>query len=104
VGPAILDLVGFVQATTMRLRPSMPLEEIVTLYREIYSALMPPGWDDRTFAVLWDHALMWRFMMYWLPKLAVMPAEQYAAIHDSFRAIWLEPVMAAAGRRLTAQI
>lgn len=100
VGPAILDLVGFVQAVSMRLNPSLALADIVMLYRETYNRLLRPGWDDAAFALLWDHALMWRFVANWLEKLATMPREDFRQLYDSFRAVWLEPVLAAAARRL----
>lgn len=100
IGPAILDLVGFVQATLMNFKPSLPLHDIITLYREKYNELIDPGWDDAHFALLWDHALLWRFVVHWLGKLATMPTENYAQIQDSFRALWIEPVLAAMERRL----
>jgi hypothetical protein len=102
IGPAILDLVGFVQATRMNFTPSLPVQDIIDLYREKYNALLKPGWDDAQFALLWDHALMWRFVVNWLGKLAMMPAQNYAKISASFRECWVEPARAAMERRIMA--
>jgi aminoglycoside phosphotransferase (APT) family kinase protein len=100
IGPAILDLVGFVQATLMNFTPSLPRDEIITLYREKYNGFVKPGWDYAQFALLWDHALMWRFVANWVGKLATMPPENYDKIKDSFRALWIDPVLAAMEQRL----
>jgi aminoglycoside/choline kinase family phosphotransferase len=100
IGPAILDLVGFVQATCLRLEPRLPVEQLIGLYRDYYRRYVPPGWDDEQFALLWDHSLMWLFMTAWLVRLATMTPESYERTHDRFRAIWIEPVIEAAKRRL----
>ncbi|MFN8372049.1 MAG: aminoglycoside phosphotransferase family protein [Anaerolineae bacterium] len=102
IGPAILDLVGFVQATLMNFTPSLSTQNIIALYRERHNALMKPGWDDEHFALLWDHALLWRFVVNWLGKLAMMPSENYATISNSFRSLWIEPVLLAMQRRIQA--
>lgn len=100
IGPAILDLVGFVQATRMKLQPAMPVDEMIALYRSKADELMEPGWDDARFNLLWDHALMWLFMVNWLGKLATITPENYARIHEQFSAVWLEDLLQAAERRL----
>jgi hypothetical protein len=100
IGPAILDLVGFVQASHMRLRPPLSAAAMIDLYRRRCDALVEPGWDDARFALLWDHALMWLFMVNWLGRLATMPPENYAALHESFSRVWLDALAAAVARRL----
>jgi aminoglycoside phosphotransferase (APT) family kinase protein len=101
IGPAILDLVVFVQSTRLQLDPVMPVEDMITLYRDQYRAYVPPGWDEERFALLWDHALMWLFMANWLGRLATMTPEEYERIHDRFNTVWIEPIMAAVERRLS---
>lgn len=101
IGPAILDLVGLVQTTRLRLEPVMPSQAMIDLYRDRADHLFKPEWDDTTFHVLWDHALMWLFVARWLPRLATMPPNVYAHLHPRFREVWLETLVAAAERRLT---
>lgn len=100
IGPAVLDLVGFVQSVRMRLQPALPVEDIVALYRERCRALIRPSWDDDYFQHLWDHGLMWLFIARWLGRLATITPEAYDAMHARFSAVWLEPLAAAAQRRL----
>ncbi|NWF69266.1 MAG: aminoglycoside phosphotransferase family protein [Chloroflexi bacterium] len=102
IGPAILDLVGCVQATLMHYQPALAADAIITLYRIRHNMLMRPAWDDTSFALLWDHALLWRFMVNWLGKLATMTPEQYARIAEPFNRLWLEPARAAMERRLAS--
>src|SRR5690606_544412 len=90
IGPAILDLVGFVQATRMKLTPAMPVSEMIALYRRKADDLINPGWTDDRFNLLWDHALMWLFTVNWLGKLATISAESYSQIHDSLSEVWLD--------------
>jgi thiamine kinase-like enzyme len=100
IGAAILDLVWFTQSTCLQLEPSMPAADMIAFYRQRARRLFKPDWDDEHFHVLWDHALMWLFMTHWLAKLSNMTPETYARIDDRFRTVWLEPVRAAAERRL----
>jgi hypothetical protein len=104
IGPAILDLVGFVQSSSLGLEPVMPRQRMIDLYRERADRLFRPGWNDHRFEMLWDHALMWLFLARWLPRLAAMPPPVYARLHPRFRVVWLEPVMAAAARRLASLV
>lgn len=101
IGPAILDLVGFVQSTRMKLQPEVPYDAMIDLYREKLDELTDPGWSNEHFAYLWDHALMWLFIVNWLGKLATMPAEHYERIHAQFSLVWLERLFEAVERRLT---
>ncbi len=101
IGPAILDLVAFVQATKMTLEPTLPLDEAVTLYREEMIRCVKPGWeDDAHFAVLWDHALLWLFLTLWLGRLATMSLRDYDLLPPRFERVWLEPVIETLTRRL----
>jgi aminoglycoside/choline kinase family phosphotransferase len=100
IGPAVLDLVGFVQSTCMTLQPTMPDDAMVALYRQTLVALSDPGWSDEHFADLWDHALMWLFIVNWLGRLATMPQEQYARIQTSFKTVWLDRLAQAVEKRL----
>jgi aminoglycoside/choline kinase family phosphotransferase len=100
IGPAILDVVGFVQSTRMTLQPEMTYDAMTVLYREKLDELSSPGWSDEHFSFLWDHALMWLFIVNWLGRLATMPPELYARIEDAFNHVWLGRLFEAAEKRL----
>lgn len=102
IGPAILDLVGFVQSSQMNLQPAMPVDEMIRVYREAHVKSFGQDWEGEQFAPLWDHALIWLFMVHWLGRLATMKADDYARIRERFAIVWLEPVLAAVERRLPA--
>ncbi len=100
IGPAILDLVGFVQATDMTLRPALPMEEAVALYRAEMARRVAPDWDDARFALLWDHALLWLFMTIWLRRLATMSLTEYDLLPPRFERVWLNPMLETLERRM----
>jgi hypothetical protein len=100
IGPAILDLVSFIQAVRMKLDPAMPIEDMIRLYRSKCEELSSPGWDDERFNYLWDHAIMWLFVANWIGKLATMPTENYNSIHEQFSHVWIKPLSEAVERRL----
>jgi hypothetical protein len=100
IGPAILDLVAYVQATDMTLEPALPRPEAVALYRAEMARCVSPGWDDERFTLLWDHALMWLFLTQWLGRLATMSLEDYDLLPPRFERVWLNPVVETLRRRL----
>jgi aminoglycoside phosphotransferase (APT) family kinase protein len=100
IGPAILDLVGFVQSTRMGLEPPMSVGDMTGLYRATHKQAFGRDWGDAQFESLWDHALIWLFMVNWLGRLATMPGDDYERIRERFTAVWLEPVFAAVDRRI----
>jgi thiamine kinase-like enzyme len=102
IGPAVLDLAGFVQSVRLRLEAPMPEQAMIDSYRQRAAQLFKPEWDDHRFDLLWDHALMWLLVARWLPKLATMPQADYDHLYPRFQRVWLEPVAAAAGRRLSS--
>jgi len=102
VGPAILDLVGFIQSSRMNLEPALSPDELIRLYRECHEKTLGHGWDTQHFERLWDHTLIWLFMVNWLGKLSTMTADDYERIRERFVAVWLEPVFGAVDRRLPA--
>ena len=101
VGPGVLDVLTFTTKTAWRIeRPAVKPEEIVQLYRSAIRERLGLRWDEPTWARLWDHAGMWRFLQEWLDLLAVTPEpllETYAA---PLERVWLGPIAAAAQRRL----
>ncbi len=99
IGPAILDLRIFVQTTDMTLEPALPLDEAVQLYRDEMTRRVKTGWDDERFALLWDHALLWAFLSYWLRRLGAMSLEEYDLLPPRFERAWLHPMIEALQRR-----
>jgi hypothetical protein len=101
LGPGVLDMVTFVSASRWA-RADLPLSgaELVGLYRAELAQRVGASWTDREWSELWDHALIWRFMQEMLAWLAHAPREVVADRSQQFDEAWLQPVMAALGRRL----
>ena len=57
-------------------------------------------WEDDTWDLLWDHALLWRFLQEWLDLLAAIPESLLVASSDQLEKVWLDPVAQALSRRL----
>jgi len=98
IGPAILDLQHFCLTVSMVLQPPLPVEDLVALYRQEMAWRVAPAWDEEHFALLWDHALLWHFLSFWLRRMATFTPETYALYAAGFERVWLEPAIAAMGR------
>jgi hypothetical protein len=103
LGPGVLDLVTFLN-TSRSVRPALPVlgDELIALYRAELAQRVGAAWSDREWSGLWDHALIWRFLQEMLSWLVHAPREVVAARSAQFDEVWLQPVMAALGRRLGA--
>lgn len=103
VGPGILDLLTFVYKSLWWFE-SLPLEadEIVDQYRQNIADSTGIAWDESHWSLLWDHALMWRFIQEWIDLLAVTPEALLETWDDRLEAVWLSPVREAADRRLNS--
>jgi len=101
VGPVQLDLVALVTSSRWELG-ALPLDEaeILSLYRQELAQRVQVSWLEDEWALLWDHALLWRFVQTMLGWAADVPLPVFEARASAFANIWLEPVRAAAGRRL----
>lgn len=101
MGPPALDLVTFVKKTEWWFAGA-PLsgEAMIDHYRHGIAALQGHRWSDDEWNVVWDHALMWRFLQEWLDLLAAIPESLLLASADQLDRVWLDPVEAAADRRL----
>jgi len=100
IGPAMLALVIFCGTADLMLRPALPAEEAIALYRAEMTRRVQPGWGDERFALLWDHALLWHFLTHWLGRLAASTVEDYDLLPPGFERVWLHPAMDALERRL----
>ncbi len=101
VGPAVLDLVSFIKKSEwwFGLLP-IPSADLQALYRKALTARQGTMWEDEAWARLWDHAVLWRFLQEWLDLLAAIPEALLLTSAEQLDRVWLDPVEAAARRRL----
>jgi hypothetical protein len=108
LGPGVLDLVVFLTTSqwtshsTSAALPELPLTpaKLISRYRREIARLLGLRWSDAQWAELWDHALLWRFLQEMLPWLASVSHPEFLAREQLFADVWLNPVLAAADRRL----
>ena len=101
IGPGLLDLLVF--STNHRWEQgALPLPEaaLTAHYRAGLARCLHVEWSDAEWDALWDHALLWRFMQETLSWAAGAAPEEFEARAARFDEIWLQPVLAAAERRL----
>jgi hypothetical protein len=60
-------------------------------------------WDDATWELLWDHALMWRFLQEWMDLLAASPDILLESQESQLESAWMEPLENAISRRLSGR-
>ena len=101
LGPGVIDLLVLINngrwwAGDLPVQPG----DLVTDYRAALAAAPGYEWPDDQWKLLWDHALMWRFMQEWLDLLAAMPAALVEARAPLLDEIWVRPVTEAIERRL----
>jgi hypothetical protein len=101
VGPAICDLVGLVTKTQWWFG-SLPSDPAAWIsgYRATLQESGGHSWDESSWSLLWDHALMWSFLQEWVDLLAVSPDALLEARAEQLEAVWLDPVGQAVHRRL----
>lgn len=101
IGPGVLDLLVLVTNSLWE-RDRLPVDpaDLVASYREAIARNVHVAWSDDEWARLWDHALLWRFLQEMLNWAAGARREAFAARAERFASVWLEPVLAAASRRL----
>jgi aminoglycoside phosphotransferase (APT) family kinase protein len=100
-GPGILDVLAFINACRWE-RSELPVscDELVALYREEMAARLNTRWTDAEWAILWDHALVWRFTQEMFGWVVSTPREVFSASAQQFEDIWLRPMLAAVERQL----
>jgi len=101
VGPAVLDLVSFVKKSEwwFGVLP-IPPADLQALYRKALVTRSGTAWDDEAWSRLWDHAVLWRFLQEWLDLIAAIPEALLLTSAEQLDRVWLDPVEAAARRRL----
>jgi hypothetical protein len=101
IGPGILDLVKFFQASRWGFEP-LPVSqiELVTRYREKLVENNGYIWQEGEWLKQWDYALLWIFLTDWVDLLAKIPAPVLKTRKTEIASIWLEPVTEAYHRWL----
>jgi hypothetical protein len=103
VGPGILDLLTFVVKTAWWMEEGAPdRAELVRLYRHQLQERTGIEWSEKRWELLWDHALMWRFVQEWIDLLAVTPDALLETRSGLLDRLWLDPVSRAVDKRLRA--
>ncbi len=102
VGPASLDVVAFASALCLEHQATpADLAAMTRLYRHELARRQLAQWNDETWDMLWDFSLLWLFMQTMAGWAANTTPDDFAARAACFEAFWLQPLMAAAQRRLT---
>jgi thiamine kinase-like enzyme len=101
VGPGIMDLLAFVYKSLWWFE-DLPIttDELVGRYRKNIVEATGTDWDQAAWSLLWDHALLWRFIQEWVDLLAVIPGPLIETWFARLESVWLDPVRQAAERRL----
>ncbi len=101
VGPGIIDLLVFINKSTWWFGDlPISVEEIVGHYRAAIARRVGREWSQQAWEILWDHALMWRFLQEWVDVIAVTPEALLTTQEPLLEQLWLKPVAAAVSRRL----
>jgi thiamine kinase-like enzyme len=102
IGPGIIDLLVFIKKSLWWFGPvPFRAEEMIGYYRERLAGYLDVAWEDKEWSMIWDHALMWRFLQEWVDLLAVSPDSILQVSAERLREIWLDPVTEAVARRLS---
>ncbi|MBW8009903.1 MAG: aminoglycoside phosphotransferase family protein [Chloroflexi bacterium] len=101
IGPAILDLVTFVQSSRWWFDP-LPIaqEELIAHYRSRLAQATGYAWSDDDWEIQYDYALMWVFIAEWIDLLATIPNTVLFSRIPQLEKLWLKPVREAASRRM----
>jgi hypothetical protein len=101
IGPAILDVVAFVQYSRWWFEP-LPLaaDTLIDHYRERIERANGHTWTADEWEELWDYALMWVFLTRWVDMLATIPDTILEARLGQLESVWLHPVSAMIKRHL----
>lgn len=93
IGPAVLDVVTFIQNSLWRLEP-LPIsaEELVAYYRAGVRRFMGYVWQDEDWQKQWDYALLWSFIVNWVDILSSMPQALMQTRIEALERIWLQPI------------
>jgi hypothetical protein len=101
VGPGIIDLLVFINKSAWWFGElPIAINEIVDLYRRLIAERVGQKWSEEDWQVLWDHALMWRFLQEWVDVIAVTPEALLSTQEQLLEQLWLKPVSEAVQHRI----
>lgn len=101
VGPGIIDLLVFINKSAWWFGElPISIDEIIDYYRQSIAERVQREWSQEEWDILWDHALMWRFLQEWVDVIAVTPEALLTTQEKLLEQLWLNPVAEAVGRRL----
>lgn len=101
IGPAVLDLLGFLQGSSWHFSPlPVPAAEIIDHYRSRLSQAGAHTYSNKEFSLLWDYAVMWTFVGGWASTLAKTPNSLLPMRLDALEEVLFTPLREAAERRL----
>ncbi len=101
VGPGIIDLLTFIIKSRWWFdHLPLPASTIIERYRQVLEEKNGFTWNADEWQMLWDHALMWRFLQEWLDLIAATPGPLLETRAHQLERIWLEPLGEAVERRL----
>jgi hypothetical protein len=101
IGPGVIDLLVFINKSEWWFdRLPMGREEIVEAYQIGIDQDLGYRWEKDHWSLLWDHALMWRFLQEWVDLLAASPDPILETRAEQLDEVWLEPVARAVTQRL----
>ena len=102
IGPGVLDLLGFIQASTWWFSPlPIPPAEIVAHYRSRLSQAGSYTYKDEEWEGIWDFALLWTFVSGWVDILSKTPDSVLSTRLPALEEVLFKPVRQAAARRLS---
>jgi hypothetical protein len=101
IGPGVLDLSYFIQSSLWYFNP-LPIspQDLIAEYRSRLASTSNFLWENSEWAVLWDYALIWNFLVNWVDMLVNIPASVLQTQYLQICNLWLDPVSAAVARRL----
>lgn len=101
IGPAVLDLVAFIQSSLWWFDP-LPVDPqaIFLEYRRNLSEKTGTIWANQEWEALLDHARMWIFLVNWIDILASTPAPILETRMQQLEDLWIRPLRASADQYL----
>lgn len=105
IGPAVLDLLGMIQGSAWTYSPlPLPVEEIISHYRDQLARAGAHTFTDQEFTRLWDHAVMWTFVTGWVGHLAKTPNALLPMRLEALQEVLFSPLLAAVERQFGQKV
>lgn len=93
IGPGILDLATFIQESKWWFEPlPFELSELISRYRSYLKAHRQISWTDVEWKLLWDHAVLWTFLVDWIYPLSQVDNVALRSLNDPLERVWFRPI------------